>query len=151
MGVGKSTIGKHVAAKLGLPFYDTDRLVTQQSQQTIAEIFRNKGESAFRQYEADALRSLLGAEDIIVALGGGTLHHHNNFEVVKDNFVLVILDASFAFLKSRLENRPLRATADALYRERRNLFATVKQVVNVEQRSIDEITSECIQLWKAAA
>ena len=151
MGVGKTTIGKSVAATMGVPFYDTDCLVEKQSRQSISEIFSTKGEDVFRQHEANALQTLLGLEDIVVALGGGTLHYRDNFDIVLKNFVLVILEAPFDLLKTRLANRPLRSSAEALYRERKKVFACARQVVSVVDRSVDEISAACIQIWKAAA
>ena len=151
MGVGKSTIGKNIAHHVGVPFYDTDVMVEDISKMSISGLFASQGEESFRCYEATVVRSLKDSRDIVVALGGGTLHHHNNFDLVNDNFVLIVLEASFDFLKPRFGNRPLRSTASILYKTRKNLFSQANNIVRVENRSISQISEDCIQIWKDAA
>ena len=72
MGVGKSTIGARLAARLGRRFLDTDREVERIAGRTIAEIFASDGEAHFRRLEAEAIEeaTTLGA---VIALGGGAV------------------------------------------------------------------------------
>lgn len=70
MATGKSTVGKLLAGRLGYDFVDTDELIMERTGQTVAEIFREKGEAAFRRMEADLARELGEKEGLVVSTGG---------------------------------------------------------------------------------
>ena len=71
MATGKTTIGKGLAKALGYGFVDTDHLIENRWGQTIAEIFREKGEALFRTMETDVARELGKKEGLVIATGGG--------------------------------------------------------------------------------
>ncbi len=73
MGTGKTTVGKLLATHLGYDFVDTDELIVARSGQTVEEIFREKGEEAFRKMEAAVATELGGNEGLVIATGGGTM------------------------------------------------------------------------------
>jgi shikimate kinase len=74
MGVGKSSIGRRVALRLGRPFLDTDRMVEEDAGRTVAEIFADDGETAFREQEARAVRRALESDSwSVIAFGGGAV------------------------------------------------------------------------------
>jgi shikimate kinase len=70
MATGKTTVGKGLAEQLGYAFVDTDELIAERSGQTVAEIFREKGEAAFRRMEAENAREL-GEKDGLFGSTGG--------------------------------------------------------------------------------
>lgn len=125
MGVGKTTIGKKLGRRLGLPFVDTDVLVTN-AHGDIPEIFEKEGESAFRNYEEQALREALEVVQV-VATGGGAVLSGTNQRML-ENAVVIYLSTSGLHMKSRLENgnRPLlkNGIADwkAIYESRKPLY-----------------------------
>ena len=125
MGVGKTTIGKKLGRRLGLPFVDTDVIVTN-AHGDIPEIFEKEGESAFRNYEEQALREALEVVQV-VATGGGAVLSGTNQRVL-ENAVVIYLSTSGLHMKSRLENgnRPLlkNGIADwkAIYETRKPLY-----------------------------
>lgn len=125
MGVGKSTIGKKLGRRLGLPFVDTDVIVTN-AHGDIPEIFEKEGESAFRNYEEQALREALEVVQV-VATGGGAVLSGTNQRML-ENAVVIYLSTSGLHMKSRLENgnRPLlkNGIADwkAIYESRKPLY-----------------------------
>jgi shikimate kinase len=125
MGVGKTTIGKKLGRRLGLPFVDTDVIVTN-AHGDIAEIFEKEGESAFRNYEEQALREALEVVQV-VATGGGAVLSGTNQRML-ENAVVIYLSTSGLHMKSRLENgnRPLlkNGIADwkAIYETRKPLY-----------------------------
>lgn len=150
MGVGKSTVGPRLARRLGLPFFDLDRLIAQQAGQSIAAIFETEGEAAFRRREAQTVRALGQRPPMVVALGGGTLHHHDNRDVLASAFAVVVLHAEWPVLQRRLStrdpDRPLWAQAAALYRQRRAGYLNAGAVVRVDERTPDEVVDAVIEV-----
>src|ERR1700752_4683590 len=73
MGAGKSTVGAILARDLGWRFLDLDEVIEANSHRTIAEIFRDYGEAEFRRRERQAVQQLSDEEEIVLALGGGTV------------------------------------------------------------------------------
>jgi shikimate kinase len=83
MATGKTTIGRLLAGELGYEFIDTDHLIEDRCGQTIAEIFREKGEAVFRTMEADVARELGGKEGLVIATGGGLILDPANVAALK--------------------------------------------------------------------
>lgn len=125
MGVGKTTIGKKLGRRLGLPFVDTDVIVTN-AHGDIPEIFEKEGESAFRNYEEQALREALEVVQVVATGGGAVLS--GTSQRMLENAVVIYLSTSGLHMKSRLENgnRPLlkNGIADwkAIYESRKPLY-----------------------------
>src|SRR6202522_1413911 len=82
MGAGKSTVGPILARELGWKFVDLDHVIETSSQRTVAEIFRDYGEADFRRRERDAVFTLIGQEDIVLALGGGAVEDDTSRSVL---------------------------------------------------------------------
>lgn len=130
MGSGKSTVGSRLARQLGWHFVDLDEKIEQAAGISIPQFFERHGEPAFRQLEADELRSALGRaverkEPTIVALGGGTYAQPGAPEFLRNAGVPVIwLDAPIEVLLSRcmtMTGRPLfrdEASFRALHAQR---------------------------------
>lgn len=72
MGAGKTTVGKALAAELGVPFYDLDWYITTRYRRSIPEIFAERGEEGFRELERKMLHEAAEFEDIVLSCGGGT-------------------------------------------------------------------------------
>jgi shikimate kinase len=71
MGAGKTTVGRLLAAKLGVPFTDSDHVIERAAGRPIPRIFADDGEPAFRELEHAVIADLLNGEDAVLALGGG--------------------------------------------------------------------------------
>src|ERR1051326_3373260 len=95
MGAGKTTVGRVLAQWLRWPFFDLDDVIEQRERRTVAEIFANAGEAAFRRAEHAALRALLQenatAGDLILALGGGAFVQPHNRTLLEENGALTVL------------------------------------------------------------
>jgi shikimate kinase len=116
MGAGKSTVGSRLARQLGWHFVDLDERIEQAAGISIPDFFERHGEFAFRQFEADQLRSTLGRavefqESTVLALGGGTYAQSGAPEFLRNSGVPVIwLDTPIEVLLSRcmtMSGRPL--------------------------------------------
>lgn len=118
MGCGKSTIGRRLAERLKLRFFDLDELIEEQEGQQISEIFVSKGELYFRKTEAEVLRSFVAENDnFVLALGGGTPCYANNMDfLLEQHLKTVYLKAQLKTLVERLrdqkEQRPLISSFD---------------------------------------
>jgi len=113
MGSGKTSQGKKLASKLNYKFYDTDKIIERIAGMSIPEIFEAKGESWFRDLEADVLRSTILHTDAVISCGGGTPCYFNNMQWINTRGVSVYfhlpVERIFGRLKTRKHKRPLIA------------------------------------------
>lgn len=105
MTSGKSTIGPILANVLGWDFYDLDKVIADQENKSIVEIFESSGEEYFREVEKETLAKLSVQTKLVVALGGGTLTNELNLEVIKKTGLLVYLKVTPEILYKRLKNK----------------------------------------------
>ena len=103
MGAGKTTVGALLAERLGWDFVDSDRIVEARAGMTVAEIFEKRGETAFREMEAAAIRDAASADRRVVALGGGALEMAATRDLVAGlpDALVVFLDAPLETLLAR--------------------------------------------------
>jgi shikimate kinase len=103
MGAGKTTVGALLAERLGWGFVDSDLLVETDAGKTVAEIFETRGEAAFREMEAAAVRDAASADRLVVALGGGALEMAATRDLVADlpDALVIFLDAPLETLLAR--------------------------------------------------
>ncbi len=111
MASGKSTIGPRVAARVGATFIDLDRLITAHDGRSIPEIFDEDGEDGFRSLEREALHKTADPDDLVVALGGGTLVDDDNRTLAKEHGKIVYLEVDPDTILERVgdeaDQRPL--------------------------------------------
>ena len=138
MGAGKSTVGRILADRLGLPFVDLDSEITHSAGRTITEIFDAEGEQGFRSRETAALASLADIPASVVACGGGVVLIDENRRLLKRTGVVVYLKVSAEEAIARIGDttgRPLLAHGDAahmaatLLATRETLYGTVADAV----------------------
>ena len=114
-GSGKSTIGKAVARRLGLPFVDCDVSIERRVGCSIAAFFEREGEDAFRDLEMETFASLVLGGPSVLATGGGIVLRERNRELLRERTRCVYLCASPELLWERLRRdrkRPLLQVAD---------------------------------------
>jgi shikimate kinase len=115
MGAGKSSIGKRLGARLGLPFVDADSEIEQATNATISEIFEKHGEPYFRDGERRVIRRLLDERPKVLATGGGAFIQPETRAAIREGAVTVWLKADRDLILSRVRrrsNRPLLKTVD---------------------------------------
>ncbi|MEO5843205.1 MAG: shikimate kinase [Caldimonas sp.] len=152
-GCGKSAIGKEVARRLEIPFVDSDRVIEGSAGCTIASLFEQEGEAAFREREAAVLASLVAAGPSVVATGGGAVLRSDNRDLLRTRTVCVFLHAGHDQLWRRLRRdrrRPLLQVPDpearlrALAEEREPLYRETAHIVVATEglpfgRLVDEV------------
>lgn len=110
MGVGKSTIGRRLAARLGLPFVDADEEIAHAAGMSIPEIFERYGEAGFRDGERRVIARLIEEGRKVIATGGGAFMNEETRGLILDKAIAIWLDADIDVLVervSRREGRPL--------------------------------------------
>lgn len=115
MGAGKSSIGRRLAAKLGVPFRDADAEIETAAGCTITEIFDRYGEAAFRDGERRVIARLLGEAPCVLATGGGAFIDDTLREQIRTGAVSIWLRAPLEILAARVhrrESRPLLRDGD---------------------------------------
>jgi shikimate kinase len=114
-GVGKSTVGRYLAAKFGMPFFDLDEVIEERAGANIPWIFDVEGELGFRDRETQVVRDLASQGSIVVATGGGVVLRPENRAMLSQDSTVVYLTASLSALVDRTsgnKKRPLLAGKD---------------------------------------
>ncbi len=116
MGVGKSSVGRRLAARLNIPFVDADTEVEKAAGMSIADFFARRGEADFRNGEARVIARLLEGGPQVLATGGGAVMNAETRAAIKAKGVSIWLAAEFDVLLRRINKRknerPLLQTAD---------------------------------------
>lgn len=115
MGAGKTTIGRHLAKALQLPFYDSDKAIEEQTGVDIPTIFEYEGEDGFRVREQNMIQELSQLKGIVLATGGGVILKESNRKLLKENGFVVYLQCSIDKILQRTKRdtqRPLLHTDD---------------------------------------
>ncbi len=135
MGVGKTTVGRKLAATLHMPFADADEAIEEAAQLSIAEIFERHGEADFRDGERRVIARLIGKQGSqrrVIATGGGAFCNPETRALILQKAITVWIDSDIDVLverTSRRDNRPLlrngdpRETLTRLKAERESFYA----------------------------
>lgn len=157
MGSGKTTVGKLLAEKLRIPFFDLDDLIEINERKDIKSIFLENGEIYFRRVESEVLHQFISSKaNFVLALGGGTPCYANNSNLLQNEDVQsYYLKASVETLLKRLENqrknRPLLSNLDTnelndyirkhLF-DRNYYYLQSKHIITVDDKTENEIVAE---------
>lgn len=115
MGAGKSSIGRRLASRLGLPFSDADTEIEQAANATIPEIFESHGEVYFRDGERRVIQRLLDGPPKVLATGGGAFINRETRDAIRAKAISIWLKADRDLLLARVKrrgNRPLLKDGD---------------------------------------
>ena len=108
MGAGKSTVGRRLAARLSLPFYDADHEIESAAGMTIPDIFQHYGESYFRDGERRVIARLLQEGPVVLATGGGAFMNEETRRNIAEHGISVWLKADLDVLMRRVRKRDTR-------------------------------------------
>jgi shikimate kinase len=153
MGAGKSKIGRRLAVRLGLPFFDSDPEIEAAAGETIEEIFANRGEHVFREGERRVIARLLGQPVHVLATGGGAFMDPVTRAIIARRGVSLWLRADLDVLVSRVlrrSNRPLlkqgdpRAILAELIERRYPVYAEADVVVDSGEGSPEATVTRAV-------
>jgi shikimate kinase len=154
MGAGKSTIGRRLSARLGLPFLDADVEIEQAHRLPIPDIFEKYGEPYFRDGEVRVIARLLDNGPAVIATGGGAVMREETRDRIREKAVSVWLKVDTDVIMRRVKrrsDRPLLQTADPeatverLVREREPLYSQADVTIWSRDVPHDKIVDECIE------
>jgi shikimate kinase len=155
-GVGKTTIGRGVAERLGWRFIDFDQEIERREGKSVAQIFAEHGEAHFRALERALTLELRNTDPMIVAPGGGWIESQEVVAILRPPSRLVYLRAEPATVLGRLgsavDARPLLAGSDPLaaierlYERRRRSYESAEHVLNTEMLGIEKLMDAVAEL-----
>jgi shikimate kinase len=150
MGAGKTTIGTLLAARLELPFADSDQMIEQRAGRPIPQIFAEDGEPAFRTLEHQVIADLLDGPDMIIALGGGAAEHPRTQDKIGRGPQVVYLQVGYDQALRRVgqdAGRPMLARPDlaAVYERRRLVYARLATLtVGTDDRHPETVSDDIL-------
>jgi shikimate kinase len=163
MGAGKTSIGRRLAQRLGLPFVDADAEIEAAAGETIEEIFERRGESVFREGERKVIARLLANPVHVLATGGGAFMDPGTRALIRERAISIWLRAGLDLLVARVSrrsNRPLlkqdpRATLAQLIERRYPVYAeadiTVETVDGPPEMTLERVLAGLADFLGASA
>lgn len=151
MGCGKTSAGRRLAERLGLPFLDADHEIEAAHKLTITEIFATYGEPYFRDGERRVMARLLAGGPSVIATGGGAFMNELTRAKIRERGVSVWLEADFDLLMRRVRRRPTRpllqnpdpeGTLKKLIAERYPVYATADVTVHARDAHFDVVVED---------
>ncbi|MBT07357.1 MAG: shikimate kinase [Rhodospirillaceae bacterium] len=153
MGAGKSAIGRRLASRLTVPFFDSDAEIEAETGMTIAEMFEQEGEAAFRVVERAAIKRLLSGPTHVLATGGGAFIETETRAELRGRVITVWLRADLEVLFRRVcrkndrpllkQKNPKQVLAD-LVKVRYPLYALADITVDSNDRPHEEVVDRII-------
>jgi shikimate kinase len=151
MGAGKSVCGRLLARRLGRCFIETDDMIVSREGRSIPEIFRERGEEAFRRLEAETLEALRLKSGDVIATGGGLPCREGRMEALRALGTVVWLRGDLPALlerAGRIGGRPMLerspAEVEALYRAREPYYARAHITIDTVGLGVDQVVSRVL-------
>lgn len=155
MGTGKTTVGRLVAEQLGWQFVDTDAIIAARAGRTIAQIFEQDGETAFRQLEAVVCPETAAIPHRVIAVGGGALLNPTIRACVEERGLIICLTCDLDEIVRRVgddPSRPLfapdRERLARLLESRAGHYASLRHSIDTTRLTPEQTTEEVIRLWQ---
>lgn len=152
---GKTTVGRQLARRLDMPFFDCDEAIEAAAGCSVSDIFARYGESYFRQLEHRTLETLCRKEGCVIATGGGAVLREDNRLLLRCSGTVFWLDRPLADIMSTdfQTGRPLltagRKTLERLAAERRALYAACAHY-RIAEPLLELTISQIEEIWKGA-
>ncbi|NLB88020.1 MAG: shikimate kinase [Syntrophomonadaceae bacterium] len=158
MGTGKSTVGLKLAEKLGMKFVDMDKEIEKITGMSISTLFKRHGEIRFRSEERLMAKKLSNQKGLVIATGGGIVLQQENIDALRENGILICLDAEpkdiFERVIRKRASRPLLKKnlqvkdIEEMLKEREPFYNCADFRVNTSGRDLDVIVNDIIKYIK---
>jgi shikimate kinase len=158
MGVGKTTIGRRLAKRLALPFFDSDEEIEKASGRTVKGYFKDHGEEAFRSGERRVITRLLKESPIVLSTGGGAFIPEQTRQILQEKSLTIWLKADFDTVMERVNRqrskRPLLNVPDpvaamrTLMDARYPIYAEAEVIVDAQARTHKQTVDRVISALK---
>jgi shikimate kinase len=159
MGTGKTSVGRLVAEQLNFEFLDTDEQIQTRTGRTIADIFKQHGEPAFREMEGQLVVELSARKNVVISTGGGLPANQQNLEKLKSHALVICLWSAPEKIWERVHHqshRPLLHDADPqkkirdLLTIREPFYKQADVLINTDTRNLREVTQQVVLQYKLA-
>ncbi|HEC23140.1 MAG TPA: shikimate kinase [Chloroflexi bacterium] len=154
MGVGKTTVGRIVAERLGMTFVETDALIEAADGRTIPQIFAQSGEAAFRELEATICRRVAEGSGQVIALGGGAILNEETRRLLAEGGLLICLTCDLEEIIRRVggdgSGRPLFRDREAVARllaGRLPVYNSLPVQMDTTGLTPEQVAEEIVNLW----
>jgi len=152
MGAGKSTVGRRLARRLGFRFEDMDRRIEKREGQSIARLFRERGEPVFRELEREEARAVSVLSGVVVAAGGGAFAQDETRGLLQQGAITIWLQCTLEAAVARVRpdgRRPLAANREimrTLLAEREPSYRQADMAVDTSGREPREVVDRIVEL-----
>ncbi|MFH1779255.1 MAG: shikimate kinase [Candidatus Omnitrophota bacterium] len=155
MGTGKTAVGKELAKKLKMKFIDMDDIIKKREGMEISDIFKQKGESYFRDVEKEVAREVSKQSNLVIAAGGGVVINKENVKNLKSNGIMICLNASPDKILERTKrytHRPLLNVPEPskrvweLLAKRAQYYARADYQIDTTNLTIDEVVQKILKI-----
>ncbi|OAG26941.1 shikimate kinase [Thermodesulfatator autotrophicus] len=161
---GKTSVGKELARRLGLPFLDLDEYIVNKVGKSITEIVEEKGWPYFRELEKEALYEMGQRDNLVLALGGGSVMHTDEMDLIKANSSLIWLKAQPQVILLRLEqdekscsfrpsltNKSLEEEVACILAQREPLYQRYADlIIETDHLNTEEVVAKIIEFLRQA-
>lgn len=156
MGVGKSSVGRKVARKLGMLFIDSDKAIEGKAGMSVNEIFAQNGEKAFREFEREFIKSGHPENGCVVACGGGLPIEEGMIEILKSRGIVVGLFAHSDTILERTDRRDTRpilnvenkeARINDLLKSRQDTYKQADYLFFSQGRPIEDVAADIVRVY----
>ena len=156
MGVCKTGIGKYVARRLKINFFDIDKLIEKKNEMKITEIFKTRGEIYFRNEEEFVTIKYLNKKESIISLGGGGFINDKIRKKVLSECISLWLNVNLETINKRIKNskkRPLiynnnQNNIDKIFMERKIIYSLADHEINCDNLSLNQISKKIMKLYE---
>jgi len=156
MGVGKTGIGRYVARRLKINFFDIDKLIEKKNEMKITKIFKAKGETYFRKEEEFVTIKYLNKKESIISLGGGGFINDKIRKKVLSECISVWLNVNLETIYTRLKNnkkRPLiyknnQNNISKIFMERKKIYSLANHEINCDHLNLNQISNKIIKFYE---
>lgn len=158
MGSGKSTVGMRLAERLKMEFVDLDREIEKVTGMSVNQIFKRYGEIRFRSEENLMVEKLAKRNGLVIATGGGTVLREENMQILRNNGIIILLEASpediFARVSRKRGTRPLLRknltieNIEAMLADRDPFYQQADHRINTSGKDLDTIVKEIMNQYR---